>query len=455
MELKGDNREAVSAFTVKCPSCGGVAVVNPETGKLQCRQCDSVLSVGAGEVGSAMVPDENGRLIDKRSLRELKKIARVKRYLSDMSEAAYSAEEINRGVGAEELVSELEMDTYECISCGAKLMVKRTETSSFCAYCGQPMILVDKMSGEFTPDVIIPFTVKKERAEQLIREKLGKGWFVPPEVRKLQVDEVKGIYIPFWASSFNVRRKLRYTKLEERMRTDKGWSLLENNNETQTVVHHCLRDCEAGIYDLTADAARWLNDNLTHRLEPYDMEKAVDFSPEYLSGFHASRYDVPPDEMLGAAKDRALDILTEEMLSGEDVYKISSDEREIKVTDVKYALLPIWFITYRYKGITYMIAVNGQTEKVVGNVPVDKKSVIATSAAILLGFTLSFAYAGAWIGRTFDGMLGVVPVVVAAAASYFATSLRKFRKTQSDSKAFRSRRTMQYIKERQEQTWTE
>lgn len=455
MGIKGDEQEAVSALTVKCPSCGGTAFVNPATGKLQCRQCDSVLNVGAGEAGSAMAPDSDGRLVDKRSLKELKKLARLKRYLSDMSETVYTAEEINRGVGAEELVRELEMDTYECISCGAKLMVKRTETSSFCAYCGQPMILVDKMEGEFSPDIIIPFAVKKERAEQLIRERLGRGWFVPPEVRRLQVDEVKGIYIPFWVSSFNVRRKLRYTKLEERMRKDKGWSLLEDNKETETVVHHCLRDCEAGIYDLAGDAARWLNDNLTHRLEPYDIDEAVDFSPEYLSGFHASRYDVPPDEVLEAAKERAFDILTEEMLSGEDVYKISSDEREIKVTDVKYALLPIWFITYRHKGISYMIAVNGQTEKVVGNVPVDKKSVIATSAGILMGLTLSFAYAGAWIGSTFAGMLGVVPVAVAMAASYFAASLRKFRRTQRDSKAFRSRRAMQYIRERQEQTWTE
>ena len=68
-------------LTVKCPSCGGVVVLNPKTRQLQCTQCDSVISRGIGEENSAMVRNEDGELVDKRSYKAIQKIARIKRYI--------------------------------------------------------------------------------------------------------------------------------------------------------------------------------------------------------------------------------------------------------------------------------------------------------------------------------------------------------------------------------------
>lgn len=98
------------------------------------------------------------------------------------------------------------MNLYECTSCGARLMVKSTETSSFCAYCGQPMILVDRVKDELEPDLIIPFGISQKRAEQLIRDRFCKGWFVPDEIKKFEIDKIRGIYIPYWLASYHVRK---------------------------------------------------------------------------------------------------------------------------------------------------------------------------------------------------------------------------------------------------------
>ena len=65
-------------LTVKCPSCGGVVVLNPESGKLQCRQCDMIINSGIGEENSAMTRNEDGELVDKRSYKAIQKIARIK-----------------------------------------------------------------------------------------------------------------------------------------------------------------------------------------------------------------------------------------------------------------------------------------------------------------------------------------------------------------------------------------
>ena len=69
-------------LTVKCPSCGGVVVLNPKTRQLQCTQCDSVISRGIGEENSAMIRNEDGELVDKRSYKAIQKIARIKRYIT-------------------------------------------------------------------------------------------------------------------------------------------------------------------------------------------------------------------------------------------------------------------------------------------------------------------------------------------------------------------------------------
>ena len=40
---------------------------------------------------------------------------------------------------------------------------------------------------------------------------------------------------------------------------------------------------------------------------------------------------------------------------------------------VRYALLPVWILTTRYQNQVYTFAMNGQTGKMVGNLPIDWK----------------------------------------------------------------------------------
>jgi hypothetical protein len=45
-------------------------------------------------------------------------------------------------------------------------------------------------------------------------------------------------------------------------------------------------------------------------------------------------------------------------------------------------LLPVWFMTYRYNGEVYSFAINGQTGKLAGTPPLDKKKLALVSTAI-------------------------------------------------------------------------
>ena len=48
--------------------------------------------------------------------------------------------------------------------------------------------------------------------------------------------------------------------------------------------------------------------------------------------------------------------------------------KEIVLTrnDIRYALLPVWFMTTRYKGKTYSFVINGQSGKMSGKLPISR-----------------------------------------------------------------------------------
>lgn len=458
-------------LTVKCPACGGAVVMDPESGRLKCTQCDKILNAGFGdEDNSAMVRAEDGELIDKRSYKAAKKIARIKRYITETTDTIYTLDEINLG-SDEDSPRYMEMNLYECTSCGAKLMVKSTESSSFCAYCGQPMILVDRVTDELEPDVIIPFGISQRRAEQLIRERFCKGLFVPQEIKNFRIDKVRGIYIPYWLMSYHVRKKLKYSFQESKKGRKSGLVSSWSGKDSQEVItHHCMKDCECTVARMPSDASRKLNDSISERLEPYDMDRALAFSPEYLSGFYTDRYDVPATEFVPEAKRRSDRAVKQEMLSDIGISPrkakllISEENTDIRLEDIEYALLPAWFMTFNYRGIMYSVAVNGQTGKVVGNVPSDKFKVGAALGILTTLMVVICTYVSVFMGRLMMDRIimttevGFYVVVGFAAALiysvvYFWRSINKLHRSRIDIHRFRSHGTIEYVKERQDKTW--
>lgn len=67
-------------------------------------------------------------------------------------------------------------------------------------------------------------------------------------------------------------------------------------------------------------------------------------------------------------------------------------------SSAKYALYPVWLLNTVWEGQTYTFAMNGQTGKFVGDLPVDKKA----SRLWTLGLTVlcgAIIYGGAWLLR--------------------------------------------------------
>lgn len=108
-------------------------------------------------------------------------------------------------------------------------------------------------------------------------------------------------------------------------------------------------------------------------IEPYDMTQAVDFETAYLAGYLADKFDVSADDCKLRANDR-IRASTESYFASTAVgyATVLPEHSNIRLNGgkVRYALLPVWLLTTRYGDKVCTFAMNGQTGKMVGNLPI-------------------------------------------------------------------------------------
>jgi hypothetical protein len=120
----------------------------------------------------------------------------------------------------------------------------------------------------------------------------------------------------------------------------------------------------------------------------------VDFNMSYLQGFFADKYDVPKSEIIDRIKNRAGSAAEEVLradIKGYSSVTINGRYVNLVRTDWQYVLLPLWFMTYKYKDKIYQFAVNGQTGKIAGLPPLSKGKFWL---AILIAFFTLFIAGG-------------------------------------------------------------
>lgn len=302
---------------VKCPNCGGALEFDAASGKMKCGYCDSIFDA------------------EQFSQKEEPK--------------------------AESKKETMECNIYSCTSCGAELAVNGVEASTFCAYCGQPTIVFNRVSHELKPELIIPFKVQRDHAINAIRERFAKGRFIPGEVKNFDVERVCGIYIPYWLfDTYYYDRQI----IKARVKSGKD-----------SVTVHYLREADCNFKNLSLDASFNLNDDSSQRLEPYNMQELRPFEVGYMSGYHADRYDMKNTDLHNLAHNRTKQMFDKEVLktcNGSSKAIVSNAPR-MEIQKETYAMLPAWFMTFRYQDKPYTMLINGQTGKMVGAVPFDKK----------------------------------------------------------------------------------
>ena len=262
------------------------------------------------------------------------------------------------------------LNIYVCSACGGEVLGDDTLASARCPFCDNTVIMKRQFTGEWKPDLVLPFQLDREHAMEGFRKHLfGKKLLNKAFRSESNVQEIKGIYVPFWLFSSDIQTNARYSGTRSRAWTSGGYDYVETSR------YALLRSADAHFERIPVDGSMKMNDALMDSLEPFDFSKAVDFQTAYLSGYFADRYDVDAEKSVERARTRFGNTIGRMMSS--TTAGFSSVSMETSTTSEhnnkrEYALLPVWLLHVSWKNKLYTFAMNGQTGKFVGNLPLDK-----------------------------------------------------------------------------------
>ena len=102
----------------------------------------------------------------------------------------------------------------------------------------------------------------------------------------------------------------------------------------------------------------------------------------------ADRFNSDPDAELPRANARMMNSAFSAFRSTAGNYSVEgirANNLHISQADCKYAMLPVYLFHCEYRGKTYRYAVNGQTGKLVGELPISKGKAAAWFAGVFAG----------------------------------------------------------------------
>ncbi len=351
----------------KCPCCGGAIEFDSESQNMKCPYCDTEFE-----------PET------------------LKSYDDDLKSEGNEELDWETNPGDEWKEGEAEgMRVYICNSCGGEIIGDETLAATKCPFCDNAVVMKGQLSGALKPDFVIPFKLDKQAAKQgYLKHITGKRLLPKVFKDKNHIDEIKGIYVPFWIFDAEADADARY-----RATRVNSWSD-SNYIYTKTSYYSITRKGSMGFDRIPVDGSEKMADDLMESIEPFDFSGAVDFQTAYLAGYFADKYDVDAEQSVARANERVRK--TTEQTFAETVQGYATVVPEsVKVRlangSAKYALYPVWLLNTTYEGNKYTFAMNGQTGKFVGDLPLDKQAyrrwLFGLAAAIgAVGFALSYLF---------------------------------------------------------------
>lgn len=331
----------------KCPACGGGLSFNPKKGKCVCEYCDSEYSVEEIERLYGKPGEEGAGSAD-----------------SGVEPAEWNKDELSSDWGEDGD----KMREYSCPSCGASILCEATTAATQCPYCDNPAVMEKQFSGALRPNYVIPFKVVKKEAKNLLRNFYSGKKLLPREFSdENHLEEIKGVYVPFWFFDGTAEGRAEYDATT-------STSSRSGNRETITTKHYvCVREGTMNFSMVPADASQKMPDDVMDSLEPFDYSEKKDFSTAYLPGYLADKFDVTAEECEPRANKRCAQTFMRRMtasVSGYSSVSVSSKKISFRSGKVRYGLVPVWLLYTKYRGERKLFAVNGQTGKLVGKLPV-------------------------------------------------------------------------------------
>ena len=327
---------ATQVTNYQCPACTGPLHYVGESGMLECDYCGSKYTA-----------------------------AEIESLYAEKEKSAAEAKSADSGWGDEVE----DMRAYSCPSCGAELICNATTAATSCPYCGNPTVVPAQFRGTLKPDYIIPFKLSKEDAVAALKNHYkGKPLLPKAFTNGNHIEEIQGVYVPFWMFDGQAEGSVDYEGLIIHVYESGDYEI------TETEHYDVHRGGSISFEKVPVDASSKMPDDHMDSIEPYDYAGLKPFSTAYLPGFLADKYDVTVEESHDRADGRCSASLEGALRRTTTAYDSCVPLRQdirLRRGKVHYALLPVWMLHTKWNGKDFLFAMNGQTGKLVGDLPTD------------------------------------------------------------------------------------
>ena len=326
----------------KCPCCDGAIEFDSGLQKMKCPYCDTEFDVET-----------------------------LKSYDNELKNEVADNMSWDTTAGSEWQEGEADgLRVYACKACGGEIVCDETTAATSCPFCGNPVVMMGQFAGDLKPDYVIPFKLDKKAAIEALKKHHGGKRLLPKAfTEQNHIDEVKGVYVPVWLFDADADAKIRYKASRIRSWSD------SNYYYTETSYYSVSRAGSIGFERVPVDGSTKMEDALMESIEPFNFSEAVDFQTAYLAGYLADKYDVDSAQSIERANQRIKQSTENAFASTVHGYSSVipvSTGINLQNGVAKYALYPVWLLNTSWNGNKYSFAMNGQTGKLVGDLPLDK-----------------------------------------------------------------------------------
>ncbi len=368
----------------QCPACTGPLHYSAKSGKLACDYCDSSFDVAEIEALYARKEAEAAAAKHAADAKaEAAQAAKAEAAEAAAASGGWDTSDLSRDWGAEADG----LRVYSCPSCGAELICDQSTAATACPYCGNPAIVPGQFSGALRPDYILPFRLSKDDAVQALRAHYKGKPFLPRSFTSANhIEQIQGVYVPFWLFDGGAEGAASYRASNTNVYETGDYEI------TETRHYHVVRAGSLAFEKIPVDASSKMPDDHMDSIEPFDYAQLRPFSTAYLPGYLADKYDVTIDDSRDRADTRCRETLAQALRDTVTGYGACVTEREdiaLRRGKVHYALLPVWMLSTKWNGQDFLFAMNGQTGKLVGDLPTDRGRFWGMFAAIAAPLTVA------------------------------------------------------------------
>jgi len=327
-----------------CAACGAQAEWNPAKQRLVCPFCGTEAPYEADK--------------DTGKIRETDLVAALREMPDDQ-----------RGW-------QTERRSVQCQSCRAVMVYDPARVGQNCEFCGSPaLVAYEEIKAPIRPQSLLPFKVTRTKVHESMRAWYAGRWFAPNALkRRALVDQIKGIYVPYWTFDAQVHCPWTadagyYYYVQEEYRDNQGKRQVRQVRKVRW--QPASGEIDHFFDDEPVPGTRGIDTSLLKEVEPFPTKELVPYDTSYLSGYVVEHYQVV---LLDAAKASRESMHAQlEALCAREVP--GDTQRNLRIypkysaETFKHILVPVWLLTYTYGTKAWQVVANAYTGEIAGRYP--------------------------------------------------------------------------------------